>query len=344
MAALIEPVGLLDGAAAREAVARGAARWLAGGPLAFTRLRLGGAFAGPSDAPAVLSAPRPAWAGLPGDRPLVMGVVNVTPDSFSDGGDHFDTGVAIAAGEKMFADGADLVDVGGESTRPGAPRMPPEIEQARALPVVRALARLGPVSIDTRQAATMRAALEAGARIVNDVSALAFDPQAAPTVAAAGCPVVLMHMRGTPETMRGLATYADPAAEVLAELAARIEAAEAAGIARERIVADPGIGFAKTPAQNLVMLERFAAFHALGVRLMAGVSRKSFIGRFADVPDVRRRLPGSLAASLFALSRGAHILRVHDVAETVQAVRIWQACADPHAVAGETLDKLAGGS
>lgn len=315
------------------------AKWLAGGPLAFTRLRIGNAFAGIADAPDSLCAPRPPWAGLPTPRPLVMGVLNVTPDSFSDGGLHLDPAIAIAAGEKMFADGADIVDVGAESTRPGAAALPPADEVARLLPVVRALAARGTVSVDTRNAATMRAALEVGARIVNDVSALVHDPDAARTVAEAGCPVVLMHMRGTPETMQAHATYADVAAEVFAELAGRIQAAEAAGIAMANIVADPGIGFAKTAQQNLVLLDRLAAFHGLGVRLLVGASRKSFIGRYGKADNPADRLPGSLAAALFAAARGAHVLRVHDVAATVQALAVWRAAADP-----ASLDKWPSGS
>jgi dihydropteroate synthase len=339
---LIDPVGLLDGDTARHAVDSGLARWLAGGPIAFTQLCVGGSFAELTAAPATLSTPRPAWAGLPGDRPLVMGVLNVTPDSFSDGGLHFDPAAAIAAGRRMFDDGADIVDVGAESTRPGAAELPPAEEQARLLPVLRALAGAGPLSVDTRHAATMRAALDAGVRIINDVSGLSHDPAAARVVADAGCPVVLMHMRGTPATMQARTDYADVAAEVFAELAGRIRAAEAAGIARRNIVADPGIGFAKTAAQNLVLLQRLAAFHGLGVRLLVGVSRKSFIGRFGGAANPPGRLPGSLAAALFALSRGAQILRVHDVAETVQAVRIWRSCADGERAGG--LDNIAGGS
>lgn len=339
---LIEPVGLLDGAAAREAVGQGVAKWLAGGPVAFTALRIGSAFAGIAEAPAALSAPRPAWAGLAADRPLVMGVINITPDSFSDGGVHLDPDAAIASGRRMFEDGADIVDLGAESTRPGAAPLELAEEHRRLLPVLRALVAHGPVSVDTRNALTMRAALDAGARVVNDVSALTHDALALATVAEAGCPVVLMHMRGTPATMQARTDYRDVAAEVFAELAARIAAAEAAGIARASIVADPGIGFAKTAAQNLELLDRLAGLHGLGVRLMAGASRKSFIGRFAGVPEPANRLPGSLAAALFALARGAQLLRVHDVAATVQAVRLWRACCDPGAAQG--LDNRPTGS
>jgi dihydropteroate synthase len=290
-------------------------------------------------AAAAASLPAPILPGLPTDRPLVMGVINVTPDSFSDGGDRLRPEDAIAAGEAMLAAGADILDIGGESTRPGAEPVPPAEEIRRIAPVVAALARRAPVSVDTRHAATMQAALAAGARIVNDVSGLAHDPAAAEVVAAAGCPVVLMHMRGTPATMQAEAVYGDVAAEVLAELAARLGAAEAAGVARRNIVADPGLGFAKTAAQNLVLLDRLAAFHGLGVRLLVGASRKSFIGRFGGAASPADRLPGSLAAALVAAARGAQVLRVHDVAETVQALRIWRAAADP-----SSLDKLPGRS
>jgi dihydropteroate synthase len=272
-------------------------------------------------------APAPILPGLPTHRPLVMGVINVTPDSFSDGGDHLRPEDAIAAGEAMLAAGADILDVGGESTRPGAERIPPAEEIGRIVPVVAALARRAPVSIDTRNAATMQAALAAGARIVNDVSGLAHDPAAAQVVAAAGCPVVLMHMRGTPATMNAHATYEDVALDVHDELADRIAAAEQAGIARARIILDPGIGFAKTAEQNLDLLRRLGLFRSFGLPLLVGVSRKRFIGQYGDAPDPKRRLPGSLAAALWAAINGASILRVHDVAETVQALKVWRAIA-----------------
>jgi dihydropteroate synthase len=271
--------------------------------------------------------PAPILPGLPTDRPLVMGVINVTPDSFSDGGDHLRPEDAIAAGEAMVAAGADILDVGGESTRPGAARIPPAEEIARIVPVVAALARRAPVSVDTRNAATMQAALAAGARIVNDVSGLAHDPEAAAVVAAAGCPVVLMHMRGTPVTMNALAHYDDVALDVHDELAERIAHAEAAGIARARIAVDPGIGFAKTAEQNLVLLRRLTLFRGFGLNLLVGVSRKRFIGQYGDAPDPKSRGPGSLAAVLWAAINGASILRVHDVAETVQALKVWRAIA-----------------
>ena len=252
-----------------------------------------------------------------------MGILNLTPDSFSDGGLHGDP---VAAGLAMLEAGADIIDIGGESTRPGAVPVQPEEEQLRVLPTIAALARAGArISIDTRNAATMGAALDAGAAIVNDVSALRHDPAAATLVAGRGCPVILMHMRGTPQTMAAHAMYADVVAEVCCELAASVAHAEAAGIARSRITIDPGIGFAKTPAQSLALLRGLPALLALGLPVLVGVSRKGFIGRIGGEADPRRRLGGSLAATLFAASQGAAILRVHDVAETVQALRLWQA-------------------
>ena len=271
------------------------------------------------------AVPSPILPGLPADRPLVMGVINVTPDSFSDGGDHLRPEDAIAAGEAMRAAGADILDVGGESTRPGAERIPPAEEIARIVPVIAALARIAPVSVDTRNAATMQAALAAGARIVNDVSGLTHDPAAAGVIAAAECPVVLMHMRGTPVTMNALASYDDVALDVHDELADRIALAEQAGIARARIILDPGIGFAKTGEHNLELLRRLRLFGSFGLPLLVGVSRKRFIGLYGDAPDPKRRLPGSLAAALWAAINGASILRVHDVAETVQALKVWRA-------------------
>ena len=258
-----------------------------------------------------------------------MGILNVTPDSFSDGGAYADPAQAIAAGRAMAEAGADIVDVGGESTRPGAAPVPPGEEIRRILPVVTGLAEAGlRVSVDTRNAATMKAALDAGAAIVNDISALTHDPAAAPLVAARGCPVVLMHMRGTPGTMMGHAQYADVAAEVAAELAARMAAAEAAGIARAAICLDPGFGFAKRGEHSMELLRRLPELAALGRPLLAGVSRKGFIGRLSGEERPAARLGGSLAAGLFAVSRGAAILRVHNVSESIAALRVWRALAD----------------
>jgi dihydropteroate synthase len=266
------------------------------------------------------------WAGLSLDRPRVMGILNVTPDSFSEGGRTMDLRAAIAAGLAMVADGADIIDVGGESTRPGAAAEPlhPDVEQARVLPVIRALAASGHcVSVDTRNAATMLAALAAGARIVNDVTALTHDLGSAGVVAQHGCPVVLMHMRGEFATMYARAQYDDVGGEVRDELAIHVQAAIRAGVRREQIAVDPGIGFAKQADHSLAALRGLPALAELGHPIVVGVSRKSFIGAVAHEPDAGRRLGGSVAAGLFALLRGASILRVHDVRETVQAISVW---------------------
>ena len=251
-----------------------------------------------------------------------MGILNVTPDSFSDGGQYAGVAQAIAAGRQMVADGAGLIDVGGESTRPGAAPVSPAEEQARILPVIRGLAGVVPISVDTRNASTMAAALDAGATVVNDVSALRHDPDAAALVAARGCPVILMHMRGTPETMRSLAQYDDVVAEVLQELAARVDAAVAAGVDRRRIAIDPGIGFAKTADHNVTLLRHLDRLTALGCPIVAGVSRKKFL---TALSGAEHSVTASVAAVLSAWQRGARILRVHDVAETAQALRVWQA-------------------
>jgi dihydropteroate synthase len=250
----------------------------------------------------------------------IMGILNATPDSFANAGN----AATAAQGLDMIAQGADILDIGGESTRPGAAPVSAAEEQARVLKLVRALAGHGAaISIDTRNASTMAAALEAGASIVNDVSGLAYDPEAAALVAARGCRVVLMHMRGTPATMQSLAAYGDVVDEVKAELAARIEAAVRAGVRPENIVVDPGIGFAKTAAQNIALLQGLRAFCALGFPVLVGVSRKAFVGALGGEADPARRVAGSVAAALFALEQGASILRVHDVHETAQAVRVW---------------------
>jgi dihydropteroate synthase len=280
-----------------------------------------------SDALHDLALRVPPFAGLPADRPLVMGVVNVTPDSFSDGGRHFDHAAAISAGHAMLEAGADLLDVGGESTRPGATPVSAEEEQARILPVIRELAKATTVSVDTRQAATMRAALEEGAEIVNDVSALRHDPEAVRVVARAKVPVILMHMLGDdPRRMQEAPRYEDAPLDVARFLRDRVATAEALGIPRGRIAVDPGIGFGKTGAHNLAILSRLPLLAAIGCRIVLGVSRKAFLGRLTGEPVAGQRLVGSLAAALAGAARGAAILRVHDVAETVQALAVWRAC------------------
>lgn len=265
------------------------------------------------------------WAGFQLNRPLVMGILNITPDSFSDGGAHSDPDQAVQAGLRMLAQGADILDIGGESTRPGAIPLSAAHESARILPVVEALAAKGAVlSVDTRNAATMAAALAAGARIINDVSALTHDPAALPLVARHGCPVVLMHMRGTPATMAQCATYHDVAQEVVAELSARRNAALAGGVKAEQICLDPGFGFAKQGEQNIALLQALPHLVRLGAPVMVALSRKRFLGELSGEADAQHRDPETLAATLYAIGQGGHIMRVHDVAGTVRALRIWQ--------------------
>ncbi|CAA9540205.1 MAG: Dihydropteroate synthase [uncultured Sphingomonadaceae bacterium] len=263
------------------------------------------------------------------DQPQVVGILNATPDSFSDGGAYDGPEAAANAGADMAAAGAAIVDVGGESTRPGAKPVWEGDEIARVRPVIERLARGGTaVSVDTRKAVVMRAALEAGAGMVNDVSGLSFDPQAAGIVAEAGCPVVIMHMIGTPETMNAEAAYGDVLLDVYDQLEARVAAAEAAGIARDRIVVDPGIGFAKTLTHNLRLLGGLALFHGLGCAVMLGASRKRMIGALADEAPAGGRLGGSLALALKGAEAGVQLHRVHDVRETVQALKVWRGMRD----------------
>jgi dihydropteroate synthase len=268
-------------------------------------------------------------------RPRIMAIVNVTPDSFSDGQPGMTAAGAVARCEQLLKDGADILDIGGESSRPGAAPVDADTELARVVPVLETAVRLGcPVSVDTRRAEVMRAALDLGADIINDISALR-DPGALAIVAAHGCcGVCLMHMRGTPESMREEASYGDVVAEVASFLRERIAAAESAGIARDRIVVDPGIGFAKTAAHNLELLGRQEELLALGVPLLAGWSRKSTIARLASVAapapartaDERTRVEAaSVVAAVLAVARGARIVRVHDVAATRAGLAVWNA-------------------
>ena len=283
-----------------------------------------------------LSAPRSPVCGLTLDRPRLMGVLNVTPDSFSDGGDFAAEEDAIDHGRAMAAAGADIVDVGGESTRPGSQAPSEAEEMRRVIPVIRALAGDGLlVSVDTRRAAVMEAAIDAGARIVNDMSALRHDPEARAVIARHEAWAVLAHMQGTPETMQREPRYDDASLDVFDALATYVSEAEAAGISRDRIIVDPGIGFGKTARHNLEILRDIALFHGLGCPLLVGASRKSFIGRLSAGEEPKERLPGSLAAGLHALDEGAHILRVHDVAETRQALVMWRGIRDPEAAVEE---------
>ena len=275
-----------------------------------------------------LTRRREPFAGLSLDRPRLMGIVNVTPDSFSDGGRFHDPQAAIAHGCALAAAGVEILDVGGESTRPGAAPVSPEEEMARVIPVITALAAEGhAVSVDTRHAATMRAALKAGAVLVNDVTALTGDPESLDVVARSSAAVVLMHMQGEPRTMQAAPDYphGDAPLAVFDALAGRVEACLEAGIPRERIAIDPGIGFGKTDSHNIALLEHLALFHGLGTAVLLGASRKSFIGRLSGGEPAEARLPGSLTAALSALERGVSLLRVHDGAEMAQARAIWWA-------------------
>ncbi len=262
------------------------------------------------------------------DRPRVVGIVNVTPDSFSDGGEHATTDAAIAHGLKLAGEGADALDVGGESTRPGADDVPLEEELRRVVPVVERLAAdtALPICVDTSKPEVMRAAVAAGAGMVNDVYALRREG-ALDAIAELGVPVVLMHMLGEPRSMQDDPRYDDVVADVHRFLAERIFAAEMAGIARKRIVADPGFGFGKTRDHNLALLAQLQRFTELGVPVLAGLSRKKTIGDLTGRESPRDRVHGSVAAHLVAAQRGAMLLRVHDVAATVDALKVWNAVA-----------------
>jgi dihydropteroate synthase len=262
------------------------------------------------------------------DRPRVMGIVNVTPDSFSDGGLHADVDAAVAHALRLAEEGADALDIGGESTRPGAQDVSVDEELARVIPVIERLARETalPISIDTSKPEVMRAAVASGAGMINDVYALRREG-ALDAAAALGVPVVLMHMQGEPRSMQAAPDYDDVVAEVHRFLAERIFSAEMAGIPKKKIVVDPGFGFGKSTAHNLALLARFERFTDLGVPALAGLSRKRSIGEITGRDDPQARIHGSVAAHLIAAQRGATLLRVHDVAATVDALKIWNAVA-----------------
>lgn len=340
----LRPLGFLYGAAAKAAIGAGQAGALAGGPIAFGLVEVIEGAAGQatrrihsfadlslSNEAGVrtgldrLMAPRPPLAGLTFERPLLMGVVNVTPDSFSDGGLYDRTEDAVAHAAALASEGADIVDIGGESTRPGADPVPPEEELARVAPVLAQLRGLAArLSIDTRRPAVMRAAAAAGVHLINDVSALTHDPASLEAARDSGLPVILMHAQGDPKTMQERPSYADVQIEVFDYLAERIAACEAAGIPRSRLIADPGIGFGKTLEHNLDLLAGIGLLHGLGVPLCVGTSRKAFIGRLTGETEPARRVFGSVASALACAAQGAQILRVHDVAQTRQALSVWQ--------------------
>lgn len=350
----LRPLAITGGSAARALVRSGDAVWLAGGPCAFSALEVsarapGGVrratgsvatvrrWAEGEDAASrarfttlwtALTSPRGPTAGLDWSRPRIMGIVNVTPDSFFDGGRFFGAAEAIERGRAMRQAGAEILDVGGESTRPGAQPVAEPEEARRVVPVVEALAAGGLVSIDTRHADIMRAAIGAGAVAINDVDALT-GPDSLAAAAALAVPVVLMHCNADPRTMQNAPVYSDVTLDVFDYLEARVAACVAAGIPRERIVVDPGIGFAKTAVHNAELLDAVAALHALGCPVLLGASRKSFIGKFSVGEAADARLPGSVAAAVWGASQGVQIVRVHDVAETAQALAVWARATDP---------------
>lgn len=341
----LRPDGLIYGRAAREAVACGEAGRLAGGRAGFVCAELlGGADgAGPSrllsfadlnasSDPDIslrlkrLTAPRPALAGLDWSRTHVMGIVNVTPDSFSDGGLYQEADIAIAQGGILADEGADILDIGGESTRPGAAEVDEAKEMARIGPVLDGLTSGNvPLSIDTRKASVMAMAAAHGAAMLNDVSALEFDPGSVEAARETGLPVVLMHAQGTPGAMQDDPHYDDVLVEVCSYLEKRISICEQAGLAREKLIVDPGIGFGKNLEHNLSLLAGMSALHGLGCPVLLGASRKRFIAELSGGQDAAQRLPGSLAAVFQAASQAVQIVRVHDVAPTRQALDVAQA-------------------
>ncbi len=274
-----------------------------------------------------IGAPRSRLAGLVLDRPRIMGIVNVTPDSFSDGGRLASADAAIAHALKLAEEGADILDIGGESTRPGADYVPAADELARVMPVIEGLRSRTDalISIDTRKAEVMARAAAAGVDILNDVSALTHDPQALAVAAETGLPVILMHALGDPKTMNDDPRYGDVVLDVFDFLEARISACEAAGIPKSKLVVDPGLGFGKHLPHNVAVMASLALYHALGVPVLLGASRKKLIDHISDVPNPEDRVPGSIAAALAGVAQGVQIVRVHDVAATHQALSVWQA-------------------
>ena len=346
MSSYLRPIALLYGPDAQAQINAGTAACLAGLPqLAFTQaewieregktitrriVTLDEARHHPLFAK--ITKPRPKFGPLDIKTTHVMGVVNVTPDSFSDGGVHAQAEVAITSARQMIVDGAALVDIGGKSTRPGANETSIEEERARIMPVIKALAQNHLVSVDTRKSGLMSEVLGAGARFINDVSALQYDPASAAIVAKAKVPVILMHAQGDPRTMQLKPKYDDVALDVYDQLEALVAKAQAAGIARAHIMIDPGIGFGKTFAQNLELLQQLSLFHGLGVGLLVGLSRKGFIGAITGEKIAAKRLGGSIGGALAAALQGAHILRVHDVKETVTALQVLTAALNPISV------------
>ncbi len=280
----------------------------------------------PADAARRLTAPRDPLAGLDMNRPNVMGILNTTPDSFSDGGVHAGIEAAVQGAAVMVAAGATILDVGGESTRPGADFVPHDEEIARTAPVIAAIRAEtnAAISIDTRKAEVAQAAVSVGATVVNDVSGFTFDADLAPLCADLSVPVCVMHAQGDPATMQNDPQYEDVVLDVYQFLEEQVIRLEGIGLQRSQIIVDPGIGFGKTQDHNLALLKNLSVFHGLGCAILLGASRKRFIGTIGQEPKANARAPGSIAVALASVSQGVQIVRVHDVAETVQALRLWQ--------------------
>ena len=280
-----------------------------------------------------VEAPRGDFAGVAMDAPKIMGVVNVTPDSFSDGGLHGTAKTGALHGLALAGQGAHILDVGGESTRPGSDAVSVDEELSRVIPAVKRLSDAGHVvSVDTRKAAVMREAVKAGAVIVNDVSALQYDAESLRVVAELGCPVVLMHAQGDPRTMQLNPQYDDVALDVYDHLEGRVESCVTAGIPRSRIAIDPGIGFGKTFRHNLEILNQVTLFHGLGVAVLLGLSRKGFVGALTGEKNAGNRVHGSVGGAVQAALNGVHILRVHDVKATVEALAVATAVVEPRSI------------
>jgi dihydropteroate synthase len=353
----LQPIGLLYGEVARDAVSLGAALPLAGSPLAFSAVRLWEGEPGnvkyaivrtstmqAIDEPKVkelldhIVAPRTAIAGVSMDSPRIMGIVNVTPDSFSDGGEYLEPNVAIERAKALSNSGADFIDIGGESTRPGSEPVSAEEELRRILPVLSGLTEvLTPVSIDTRKSAVMREAAKIRANIINDVSAFTFSPDSLTTLTELKIPAVLTHAMGDPKTMQDNPTYQDVVIEVYDYLEKRIEAASAAGLPTASLIVDPGIGFGKTAEHNASLLRSISLFHGLGVPLLTGSSRKRSLQKLTGAKTPKEQVAGNVAAALDAVSQGVQIVRVHDVEETHRALAVWKWLRGPAKAQGRSV-------
>ena len=350
----IRPVGIIETPGGSQSPADPSEVWgilpLTGGPLSFSALEViertgkssvrrtiglgeflerdwGRHTLPASDLLEAVRSPRPGMAGLSFERPRIMGIVNVTPDSFSDGGSYANAQAAVDQALRMVEEGADILDIGGESTRPGSDAVSLDEELRRVMPVLEALRAKteAVISVDTRKSEVMRRAAEAGADILNDVSALTHDPKALDAAAATGLPVMLMHAQGDPKTMNENPQYTDVVLDVFDFLERRIQACAGAGIPAAKLIADPGIGFGKHLPHNVAVLNAMSLFHGLGVPVLLGASRKKLIGQLCNIENPKDRVPGSIAAALHAVAQGVQIVRVHDVAATRQALCVWQA-------------------